>query len=140
MTEVVSRWRGHMRRSYGNSNLSDEEFLDRLVRLPTSEEEWLSCDEPDKLMATLLERNSNTTDRKIRLYACGAAGLYLSTHPADVCYHHALTVAERFADGDASAEELQRAGRLAGKRYRWRTDDIFLQIVRHASYLRTRGR
>jgi hypothetical protein len=121
------------------SNLTDEEFLAQLARLPTSEKEWLSCDEPPKLMAALLDRNPNTTDRKIRLYACAAARLYLSTHPADVCYHDALAVAERFVEGSATAEELQRAGREAEECYQPTADNIDLQIVRHAAYLRTRG-
>jgi hypothetical protein len=122
-----------------NLHMPDEEYMAHLFKLPVSEEEWLLCDEPPKLMAALLEGSRNPTDRKIRLFACAAAKLYLSTHPAAICYHNALAVAERFADSCATADELQRAGREAKKQYRWRTDDTALQIVRHAAYLRTRG-
>ena len=121
------------------AHMTDEEFLAHIARLPASEEEWLSCDEPPKLMAALFEGNQSPTDRKIRLYACAAAKLYLSTHPADSCYHDALVVAERFAEATATADELQRAGEEAETRYRWQTDDMNLQVVRHAAYLRTRG-
>jgi hypothetical protein len=130
-----------MLRNYSadTAHLSDEEFLAHLVRLPASEEEWLSCDEPPKLMAALLDESRSPTDRKIRLYACAAAKLYLSTHPADSCDHDARAVAERFAEGSATADELQRAGEEAETRYRWRTDDLNLKVVRHAAYLRTSG-
>jgi hypothetical protein len=122
-----------------NFGMSDEEYLANLVRLPVSEEEWLSCDEPPKLMAALLEGSRSPTDRKIRLYACAVAALYLSAHPADICFHKVLAVAERFADGGATADELQQAGREAQRRYQWQTDDTALQVVRHAAYLQTRG-
>src|SRR6476660_9513013 len=72
----------HMFRQFTDdtAHLSDDEVLARLVKLPESEEEWLSCDEPPKLMAALLEGSQRSTVRKIRLYACAAAKLYLSTH------------------------------------------------------------
>jgi len=67
-----------------------------------TEADWLACNEPGRMLKFLRRR---TTDRKWRLYLCAGCRYiaHLFFHPNSVA---ALEVAERFADGAASANEL----------------------------------
>ncbi len=73
-----------------------------------TEAEWLRCTDPHEMLAHVCGRAS---DRKLRLFACARCRrvwAQLTDEPSRL----AIEVAERFADGLASAAELQRA-RLA---------------------------
>lgn len=68
-----------------------------------TEAEWLECANPERMFRFLLGRVS---DRKWRLFACGWCRLNwekLIDHRS----RHAVELAERFADGLASAAELE---------------------------------
>ena len=72
-----------------------------------TEAEWLSCADPQKMLASLLDRG-RASPRKMRLYLCAGcrhiSGLFFQ--PESLA---AVEVAERFADGQAGQEELDRA-------------------------------
>jgi hypothetical protein len=79
-----------------------------------NEAEWLSCGDSWRMMTFLLTR---PRERKARLYVCACCRL--AEHLLIPEARHALEVAERFADGYATRDELQRArseARHAGKR------------------------
>ena len=70
-----------------------------------TEQEWLACTDPNSMLEFLRGRAS---ERKFRLYLCG--GCRQITH---LFFRHqsfaCVEVAERFADGRATQEELERA-------------------------------
>ena len=70
-----------------------------------TEEEWLTCERPEVALRFLHEK---ATERKARLFGCAEC-----RQRWDVLYHHrsrsGLEVAERFADADASDDEIQTA-------------------------------
>jgi hypothetical protein len=70
-----------------------------------TEVEWLSCTEPEPMLEHL---RGKTSARKMRLFACGCARL-LWPELTDVRSRLAVQVAERYADGEATAEELRTA-------------------------------
>jgi hypothetical protein len=82
----------------------------RLRRLmPRTEAEWLACDDPSPMLEVL---RAKASDRKVRLFAVGCCRLTLTDSAPDRS-RHAVEIAERFADGLASKEELLRARTLA---------------------------
>jgi hypothetical protein len=70
-----------------------------------NEAEWLACTEPEPMLKFLLRK---TSDRKWRLYLCGGCR-HITKLFFDPNSLVAVKVAERFADGEATAEELERA-------------------------------
>jgi hypothetical protein len=70
-----------------------------------TEAEWDACADPTPMLEFLLGK---TSERKVRLYLCGGC-----RHIAHLFFRpHSLTaveVSERFADGDATKEELKEA-------------------------------
>jgi hypothetical protein len=77
-----------------------------------NEEDWFSCTDPQPMLAHLLNRAS---DRKLRLFLCGCLrsvpfpdGRTAWQTFSEPC-RRALETAERFADGDASEGERDRA-------------------------------
>lgn len=70
-----------------------------------TETEWDACTDPTPMLEFL---HGKASERKLRLYLCGGcqriAHLFFS--PESLA---AIEIAERFADGQASAEELHRA-------------------------------
>jgi hypothetical protein len=70
-----------------------------------TEVQWLCCTDPTLLLAFL---QGKVSDRKWRLYLCGGCRhmAHLYFRPESL---KAVLVAERFADGEASKEELDRA-------------------------------
>jgi hypothetical protein len=70
-----------------------------------NETEWLTCTNPAPMLAHLGNRASG---RKLRLYAC-AWGYALWDRLPDERSRQAVNLAERFADGQATAEELRLA-------------------------------
>jgi hypothetical protein len=70
-----------------------------------TEAEWLSCENPQKLMPVLRQRAS---DRKARLFACACCRHVWSLLP-DERSRRAVETAERFAEGAASMEVAKQA-------------------------------
>jgi hypothetical protein len=86
------------------------------------EQEWLACDDPDVLLRDLSGKLQNqrsryrvdwlafgkgTLDRKFRLFAC-ACWRRAWSHLPDERHRQAVEVAERYADGLATRDELRR--------------------------------
>lgn len=71
-----------------------------------TEPDWLACDEPDTMLDFLLDRVS---DRKFRLFACAC----LRRHSALLSEYKwaakALEAAEKFADGQITQAQMNRA-------------------------------
>jgi hypothetical protein len=76
-----------------------------------TEQEWLECTDPQKMLEFLHRKKSR---RKQRLFACACCRLIWDEMPVEWC--RAIEVNERFADGTATKEELQKAA-AAGSRY-----------------------
>jgi hypothetical protein len=74
-----------------------------------TEAEWRSCTDPAEMLAILENR---TSDRKLRLFACACCRNVWHLVDNPHC-REAVLVAEQFADGQATEEELQAAERLA---------------------------
>jgi hypothetical protein len=70
-----------------------------------TEAEWQACADPDALLEHLHGRLS---ERKLRLFACACCGPAWERVSAASC-RDAVAVALRFADGQATAEELKAA-------------------------------
>jgi hypothetical protein len=70
-----------------------------------NEAEWLACDDSGPILAFLRGRAS---ERKLRLFACACVRAIAHLMP-DKRSHHALQVAERFADGLARQQEMEAA-------------------------------
>jgi hypothetical protein len=68
-------------------------------------EEWVSSDEPERMVEFLRGRVSK---RKLRLFACACARR-LWSELTDPRSRRAVEVAERYADGEATPEELYAA-------------------------------
>ncbi len=70
-----------------------------------TEAEWLTCRRPELMLNYLRD---NATDRKLRLLACACCRLVWGVLTAEYA-RRAVEVSERFAEGDATAEELDAA-------------------------------
>ena len=79
-----------------------------------TEAEWLACDDPlvmiDHIGGKVSDRK--VSDRKLRLFACACARLVWHLLD-DTRSRDAVEVAERFADGLATGDDLDTAWRLA---------------------------
>jgi hypothetical protein len=73
-----------------------------------TEDEWRQYKTPELILRSI---RTSTSRRKLRLFACNACRVvwHLLTHP----FHNAVEVAERFADGLSTREELAAARSLA---------------------------
>jgi hypothetical protein len=69
------------------------------------EEEWWACEDPHKMLALL---RSKVSERKVRMFAVACVRPAWGMLPRDA-YRNAVEVAERFADGRATAEDLCNA-------------------------------
>lgn len=74
-----------------------------------TEAEWLTCPDPHRLLDVLGDRPS---ERKLRLFACACCRRHwhLLIDPRS---RQAVEVAEKFADGEATAAEVSRASSAA---------------------------
>ena len=78
-----------------------------------NEEQWLSGADPT-LMLDHLRESGRTSDRKLRLFAVACCRRLLHLRWPDAV-QESLEVAERFADGQATAEDLRRAAADAAR-------------------------
>jgi len=72
-----------------------------------TEAEWLACADPDPMVRAVVDMVS---ERRLRLFVCACVRRLLDLDAAPEC-RRAVEVAERFADGLASEQELQAADR-----------------------------
>jgi hypothetical protein len=70
-----------------------------------TEEEWLACEDPERMVKLVRGRSSN---RKLRLFACACARLLWRWFEHPRC-RDAVEVAERYADGAATQRERASA-------------------------------
>jgi hypothetical protein len=100
-------------------HMSDEEFLAHLVRLPASEEEWLACTDPPKLMSFLLDTDTRRipSDRKVRLFACAGCRQHWIELSKDARLRSAVELVEHYADGMITQAELVTANSVANQAY-----------------------
>jgi hypothetical protein len=75
-----------------------------------TEQEWLACTDPRPMVGFL---RSKASDRKVRLLAVACCRRVWATF-TDARSRTAIVVAERFADGNATFSELDRARTDAG--------------------------
>jgi hypothetical protein len=75
-----------------------------------TEQEWLKCDDPEKMVRFLHGRAS---DRKLRLFGCAACRCVWDLFTEE-CFRTAVEVAEKFADGNASGKDLIAAKKESG--------------------------
>lgn len=76
-----------------------------------TEQEWLSCSDPWTMSLWFLQERVKS-DRKFRLYACASVrAIWHLLH--DERSKQAVGVSERFADGNATTEDLAKAHALA---------------------------
>jgi hypothetical protein len=76
-----------------------------------TEAEWRTSDDPGAMLVFLRGRAS---ERKLRLFACACCRWLWGHFLAEEC-RQAVEVAERFADGRATEEQLRQAHCLAGR-------------------------
>jgi hypothetical protein len=72
-----------------------------------TEERWLSCTRPAAMLA-FLQKTGKASERKLRLFSCACCRRVWDLLPPEES-RQAVLVAERFADGLASADELTSA-------------------------------
>jgi hypothetical protein len=82
-----------------------------------TEAEWLACAQPERMTGWNPERmlaalRGRLSQRKMRLFACACGRAILWPRLPPGC-RQAVEVVERFADGDASAEQLRAAADAA---------------------------
>jgi hypothetical protein len=73
-----------------------------------AEDDWLSTTNPGAMLTFLVNK---TTNRKLRLFACGCSWLWWKS--LGDSHRTILAIGERYADGLASSEEIEHGRRLA---------------------------
>ncbi|MGF1583089.1 MAG: hypothetical protein ACFCD0_27530 [Gemmataceae bacterium] len=82
----------------------------------------------------LLAKREQVSERKLRLFAVALARHYESTLTSQRS-RRAIDVAEKFADGQASREQLIKAGRSASAAYVWNHQQKAREAARMAAYV-----
>jgi hypothetical protein len=82
-----------------------------------TEAEWLACEDPTRMLEFL---RGKVSERKLRLIACAVVRQIWEYVAQDSRSRQSVEVAERFADGLATADELARAHEFA----RYATDEM----------------
>jgi len=82
-----------------------------------TEQEWLECKDPAKKLCLFRGRLRNGFNRKIRLFACACCRRIWDRF-VDERSRMAVEVAERYADGEATDEELSTASIAASQAHR----------------------
>ncbi len=77
-----------------------------------TEEEWLSCKEPERMLA----KRGIFSERQLILFGCACCHLVWELF-ADGCSQQAVTAAERFADGECTESTLRAARDLVERTY-----------------------
>jgi hypothetical protein len=103
-----------------------------------TELEWLACDNPDVLCGFFIGApeftyspnfpHSRGSSRKLRLFACACYRRVASRLPQEPAMHCA-DVAERFADGTATAEDLLAANNVV-RRLAWQIPGMLRDLRR----------
>jgi hypothetical protein len=73
-----------------------------------TEADWLAAADPTSLLAFVKQKRHA---RKLRLFACGCCRRIAGVIP-DECGHRAIELAERHADGEATAKELRSLSKV----------------------------
>jgi hypothetical protein len=116
-------------RSIPSSTLEGDQRTPEEAKM--GEQEWLACTDPQKMLDFLL---GQVSDRKLRLFAvaCCRSVWHLLNGPSA---RNGVEVAERFADGAASLQEMAAAGDAAGDAP-WpaiRAGNPYAECVAHAA-------
>jgi hypothetical protein len=74
-----------------------------------TEQEWLACTDPQRMLEFL---KGKTSDRKLRLFACGCCRLIWDSLTADRI-RRGIEMAEQYGDGQIADPDLERAYSLA---------------------------
>jgi hypothetical protein len=93
-----------------------------------TEADWLACTDPQKMLEFLRD-SGKLSERKARLFACSCCRRVWCL--LDQVGTASVVVAERYADGEISAEELQKAEYLA-----WHSAD---GLAHYPDYVLTAG-
>jgi hypothetical protein len=98
-----------------------------------TEQEWLACNDPRRMLDFVRWKSSG---RKLRLFVCGYLRTFLARHN-DELSRVALEMSERFADGSATAEDLEAcrskaraAARTGNEAAELAVDAAFLNLPR----------
>lgn len=94
-----------------------------------TEAEWLECTDPTLMLEFLCETAS---DRKLRLFAV-ACCRRIWTSFTDERSRRGVEIAERFADGNATIDELDEAC-ISARRAAW---DVYWDVCRQAAWATT---
>jgi hypothetical protein len=76
-----------------------------------TEKKWLACTDPQEMVRFLVEGKGS--DRQLRLFGCACCRQVWDLLTDD-CFRDAIDIAERSADGQASAKELATAKKVSG--------------------------
>ncbi len=81
-------------------------------------EAWAKLQRPDWMLWLAKKRGLTLDESKLRLFACDCAEqtlpIFERDYPEDKRPRHAIETARRFANGEATCEELAAAGAAAG--------------------------
>jgi hypothetical protein len=98
---------------------SADETIQRLLEMlgaePMTEAEWLTCDDPARMLRLVRDK---VTDRRLRLFGCACVRRVLPLLRDESVSRKTVEFAERFADGLATRNELHgRAWGPAGQAF-----------------------